>query len=180
MDKLIKEINYKEQNYISTTFQRPFAVILSCMDSRIPVSKIFNQNIGDIYNICIAGNFVDESIIASLELACTNESVKLIIIIGHNECSAIQNACNSIKIGNIKRIVSKIEPAIMAVKGFETNRTSSNKEFVEAVANKNVELGISEIYKKSIFLKEKIYQKKVFLIGAMYNIYTGCIDIKMY
>lgn len=174
---LMRNFDYREQISSVSSLRRPFAVVVSCMDSRIPISLIFDQGVGSIFNICVAGNFVGFDVLSSLELACISDSVKLIVIIGHNDCSAIKSVCDGVAFCNVARIFSALRPAVMAVEGFGLDRTSYNRDFVYAVARKNVELSVGRVCEFSSFLREKIFNGEILVVGAMYDIYTGCVEI---
>lgn len=167
---------YKYMNAVHR-FPKPIAVIISCVDSRVPVSSIFDQSIGYIYNICIAGNSVTEDVISSLELVCMNNDIQVIIVIGHNECFAVRNACDNIHLQYTTSLLSKIRPAIFSTEGFEINRTSSNAEFISVVTVKHVELMVCEISRLSPFLRKKKSAQEISIIGGIYDIYTGIIDV---
>lgn len=176
-----ENINYIEQIHSTKLSQKPFAVILSCMDSRMPISIIFNQGIGCIYNLTIAGNFVNEDILASLELACLNESVKLISVIGHNDCSAIKNAYYNNKTENISKIYINFEQAITTIHNKYKNQNTLKKELIiEKIADKNVEITINKIYNSSKLINKMVKDKKIILTGGMYNTLTGLIKFKYY
>ena len=170
-----KTLQHKHMIQVKTTStkQNPFAVILGCMDSRVPATLIFDQGIGDIFNICIAGNFVNNTILGSLELAATVTNIKLILIMGHNECSAIKSACDNIELGFLKETLTNIQPAIDAVHGFDHNRTSKNTAFIQAVSYKHVELTVEIIKRNSFILKNMVKNGNIDIVGAMYNTFSG-------
>ena len=156
--------------------QFPFAVVLSCMDSRTPTELIFDQGIGDIFNLGIAGNFENTDILGSMEYACHVIGTKLIVVIGHNNCGAVKGACDNIKLGNLTNVLESIEPAVKAVKDVKGERNSKNPAFVEAVAKENVMITMREIKEKSPILRALIDSGKVGLVGAMYDIETGKVE----
>mgnify|MGYP002749864785 CR=1 FL=1 len=170
------QYNYMKQVYATSKNQKPFAAILSCMDSRLPAPIIFDQGIGNVFSICIAGNCVNNDILGSLELACVIGNVKLIVVVGHNECSAIKSACDNLLIGNITHTVLNIKPAIIATGDILANTSYSEKDFIQAVAKKHVELTIEKILKLSEVLQRKISDNDLNIIGAMYDVYTGHVD----
>lgn len=172
-----KNNNYKEQIKNISSLQNPFAIMISCMDSRIPISAIFDQKIGSIFNICIAGNFINKDITASLELACTNSNIHLILVMGHNDCNAIKNACNEITFGKAEQTLPKIKPAITAIEKFSSRDAYSEKQFIQKVTYKNIELTTKNIKENSFILKKKIQAQEILIIGAMYDIYTGYVEI---
>jgi carbonic anhydrase len=155
--------------------QYPFATVLGCIDSRVPAELVFDQGIGDIFNIRIAGNFVNKDILGSMEFACKLAGTKLILVLGHTACGAVKGACDDAKLGNLTGMLDKIKPAVQAIKVPEnpTLRTSANADFVNDVAKKNVELTINNIREQSPVLAEMESAGEIMIIGAMYNIENG-------
>ncbi len=169
--------DYQEQIKITSTGQYPFAIILNCIDSRLPAEILFDQGIGDIFNVRIAGNVVNEDILGCMEFACKLAGVKLIVVLGHTSCGAIKGACDHVELGNVTGLLKKIEPAINAIKTPEgTDRSSNNLDFVNDVARKNVSLTMDDIRKKSPVLNEMIRNKEIDMVGAMYSIETGIVN----
>ena len=127
--------------------QFPFATILSCIDSRVSSELIFDQGIGDIFSVRIAGNFVNEDILGSMEFACKLAGTKLVLVLGHTACGAVKGACDHARLGNLTTLINKIEPAVEAVREplDAILRNPSNINFVNSVAEKNVEMTISKI-----------------------------------
>jgi carbonic anhydrase len=169
-------VNRDFQSQVTATAggQYPFAAVVSCIDSRIPTEIIFDQGIGDIFNARIAGNFVNEDILGSLEFACKVAGAKAIVVMGHTSCGAVKGACDKAELGNLTQMLEKITPAVDAVETAEgTDRSSANAAFVDAVAAKNVELTLANIKKNSPVLSEMIEAKEVEIIGAMYNVASG-------
>ncbi len=155
--------------------QFPFAAILSCIDSRVSAELVFDQGLGDIFSIRIAGNFVNEDILGSMEFACKLANSKLIVVLGHSKCGAIKGACDDAKLGNLTAMLSKIMPAVDAVKEPAENRNSSNSEFVEKVSHTNVDLTIKNIKKQSPVLKEMLDNGEIAIVGAMYDVENGAV-----
>ena len=155
--------------------QFPFATILSCIDSRVSSELIFDQGIGDIFSVRIAGNFVNEDILGSMEFACKLAGTKLIVVLGHTSCGAVKGACDHARLGNLTTLINKIEPAVEAVTEpkDENLRNSSNIEFVNEVAKKNVYMTIDNIRNSSEVLKEMEDAGEIDIIGGMYDIKTG-------
>ena len=155
--------------------QFPFATILSCIDSRVSSELIFDQGIGDIFSVRIAGNFVNEDILGSMEFACKLAGTKLIVVLGHTSCGAVKGACDHARLGNLTTLINKIEPAVEAVTEpkDENLRNSSNIEFVNEVAKKNVYMTIDNIRNSSDVLKEMEDAGEIDIIGGMYDIKTG-------
>lgn len=154
--------------------QYPKAVIVSCMDSRVPVEDVFHRGIGDLFVVRIAGNFINEDILGCLEFACYISGAKLIVILGHEHCSAIKSAVDNIETGNVTTMLSKIRPAVIHTsKSFQGEKTSSNPDFVKAVCICNIEYAIREIYSKSLLLKEMERRGEIKIVGAVYHMETG-------
>lgn len=156
--------------------QWPFAVVLSCIDSRNPAELIFDQGIGDIFNIRIAGNVVNEDILGSMEFACKVAGAKFILVLGHSKCGAVKGACDHVQLGNLTALISKLEPAVAAERSETENRSASNSSFVEKVAEINVVRNVQEIINRSTILKEMIDAGEVGIAGAMYDVTTGKVD----
>lgn len=159
--------------------QYPKAVILSCLDSRVPVEDIFHRGIGDLFVARVAGNIVNEDILGSLEYACKVSGSKLIVVLGHEYCGAIKSAIDDVKLGNITPLLSKIQPAVKSASAAydgDGEKTSSNPEFVDAVCNHNIVLTMDEIRKKSPILKEMEAKGEILIVGGVYNMKTGKVD----
>lgn len=167
--------NLLEQVKETSTGQHPFAIILSCIDSRTSSELIFDLGLGDIFNARIAGNIVNEDILGSMEFACKVAGSKLVVVLGHTKCGAIKGACDHVELGNLTGLVKKIEPAVNAVET-EGDRTSANAEFVEKVAEENVHRMLDEIQAKSNILKEMIENGEIGIVGGMYDVETGVVD----
>ena len=158
----------------TSTGQYPFAAVLSCIDSRIPTEIIFDQGVGDIFNARIAGNFVNEDILGSLEFACKLAGSKVILVMGHTSCGAVKGACDHAKLGNLTQMLEKINPAVEAVQTEPgADRSSANIDFVNRVAVKNVELTIQDIKDKSEVLNQMANNGEIEILGAMYDVKTG-------
>ena len=162
----------------TSTGQFPFATILSCIDSRVSSELIFDQGIGDIFSVRIAGNFVNEDILGSMEFACKLAGTKLIVVLGHTSCGAVKGACDHARLGNLTTLINKIEPAVEAVTEpkDESLRNSSNIEFVNEVAKKNVYMTIDNIRNSSEVLKAMEDAGEIDIIGGMYDIKTGKVS----
>lgn len=167
--------NLLEQVNDTSDGQFPFATILSCIDSRVSAELVFDQGLGDIFSIRIAGNFVNEDILGSMEFACKLAGTKLIVVLGHTSCGAVKGACDNAKLGNLTTMLAKIKPAVNAVKEPQENnlRNSSNADFVNNVAAKNVQLTIDRILKESEVLSEMQNSGEIKIVGAMYYINNG-------
>jgi carbonic anhydrase len=153
--------------------QKPFAAILSCMDSRAPVELIFDQGIGDIFSVRIAGNIISENILGSLEYAVEVVGSKLIVVMGHTGCGAIKGACDGVDIGNIGRLLEKIKPSVEKENTELTDRTSANKEFVNKVAAINVHHSIDEMLAQSDIIRKHHDDGSLKIVAAMYDVATG-------
>lgn len=169
--------NLMQQVSETSTGQFPFATVLSCIDSRVSSELIFDQGIGDIFSVRIAGNFVNEDILGSMEFACKLAGTKLVVVLGHTACGAVKGACDHARLGNLTALINKIEPAVAAVKEpqDESMRNSSNIDFVNTVAEKNVEMTIAEIRSASPVLAEMEQQGEIKIVGGMYDIQTGLV-----
>jgi carbonic anhydrase len=159
--------------------QFPFATILSCIDSRVSSELIFDQGIGDIFSVRVAGNFVNEDILGSMEFACKLAGTKVVIVLGHTACGAVKGACDDAKLGNLTSLISKIKPAVTAVTepAEDHLRNSSNIDFVNTVAEKNVYMTIDNIRSQSPVLKEMEDEGAIKIIGAMYDIKDGAVTL---
>lgn len=156
--------------------QFPFAAILSCIDSRTSAELIFDQGLGDIFSIRIAGNVVNDDILGSMEFACNIAGSKLIVVLGHSKCGAIRGACDNIQLGNLSTLLNKIQPSVYYERTVTENRNSSNAEFVEKVARIQVKRSIENIVEQSVVLREMIEKSEVGLIGALYDVETGVVE----
>lgn len=153
--------------------QYPFASILSCIDSRTPAELIFDQGLGDIFSIRIAGNIVNDDIIASLEFACKAAGSKLIVVLGHTNCGAIKGACDNTELGHLTQLLDKIKPAIQQEKTFKENRNGNNLAYVNEVAKINIYNSIQTILNKSSIIRELNEQKAIKIIGGLYDVSSG-------
>lgn len=157
----------------TATGQYPFAAIVSCLDSRIPPAIVFDQGIGDLFVGRMAGNFVNDDMLGSLEFATKLSGAKLVVILGHTECGAIRGACDAAQLGLLTATLANINPAVKAVQGDYTPRNSSNAEFVQSVAEMNVQLTMKKLLDRSVVLREMVDKGELGLVGAMYDITTG-------
>jgi len=164
--KQVKETSYS---------QYPYATILSCMDSRTPSEIIFDQGLGDIFNIRIAGNITDDDIIGSMEYGSVVVGTKIILVMGHTDCGAAKGAIDDVRLGKLTGLLEKIKPAVEAVKT-DGERNSANKKFVEMVTKENVLNAIKLIRDKSPKLKEMEDNGELEIMGGMYNTSTGEVD----
>jgi len=167
-----------EQANATIDGQWPFATILSCIDSRTSSELIFDQGLGDIFSVRIAGNIVNTDILGSMEFACKVAGSKLIIVLGHSKCGAVKGACDHIEMGNLTELLSKIQPAVYQEKTTTEDRTSKNATFVENVAKINVKRSVKSIIERSYILEQMLENGEIGIIGAMHNIETG--KVKFY
>lgn len=167
--------NHSAQIKKSTKAQYPEAIVLSCVDSRVPVEYIFDKGIGDIFVSRVAGNFVNEDILGSMEYACKVAGSKLIVVMGHENCGAVKSTVDDVKLGNITNMLAKIKPAIEALE-YEGERTSKNKEFLDLVCESNVLNTIKEIRLNSSILKEMESAGDIKIVGAVYDMDNGQVN----
>jgi carbonic anhydrase len=153
--------------------QYPKAVILSCLDSRIPVEDIFDKGIGDLFVARVAGNLVNEDILGSMEFGCKVAGAKLILVMGHNECGAVKAGIDNVQLGNITSLVNKIRPAVDSSSNFNGDKVTKNNEYVDNVAQNNVRLNMSLIKSKSDILREMVEKGEIKIVGAFYDLNTG-------
>lgn len=161
----------------TSTGQFPFATILSCIDSRVSSELIFDQGIGDIFSVRIAGNFINEDILGSMEFACKLAGTPLVVVLGHTSCGAVKGACDDAKLGNLTTMLEKITPAVQEVTEPQDSslRNSKNIEFVNQVAEKNVQMSIDRIVKESDVLATMQKDGDIKIVGGMYDIHTGAV-----
>ena len=153
--------------------QHPFAVILSCIDSRTSAELIFDQGLGDVFSVRIAGNIVNEDILGSMEFGCKVADSKIIVVLGHTKCGAIKGACDHVEMGNLTALLSKISPAVDSETQTKENRNANNSVFVENVATINVKQTVQAIMERSPILYEMIQSGQIGIIGGMHDISTG-------
>jgi carbonic anhydrase len=170
--------NLNAQVEDTSSGQYPFATVLHCIDSRVSAEHIFDQGIGDLFSIRIAGNFVNEDILGSMEFACKLAGTKVLVVLGHTACGAVKGACDHARMGNLTALINKLEPAVDAVSSpaNESERTSANIDFVNVVAVKNVEMTMADIREKSPILKEMEDNGEIQIVGGMYDIATGKVS----
>ena len=156
--------------------QWPFAVILSCIDSRTSAELIFDQGLGDVFSVRIAGNIVNEDILGSMEFACKVAGSKLVVVLGHTKCGAVKGACDHVEMGNLTALLSKLQPSVASETQTKENRNSRNGDFVENVAAINVKQMVNAIRERSVVLHEMIENGEIGICGAMYNVETGNVE----
>jgi len=167
--------NHSEQVRKSTNAQFPKAIVLSCVDSRVPVEDVFDRGIGDIFVARVAGNFANEDILGSMEFACKVSGSKLVLVLGHEHCGAVKAAVDDVKLGNITPMLAKIQPAVESV-DYTGERTSKNEEFVHMVCESNIKNTMDQIRINSPILKEMEDNGEIKIIGAVYDMDSGKVS----
>jgi carbonic anhydrase len=166
-------INLLQQANETSDGQHPFAVILSCIDSRTSAELIFDQGLGDVFSVRIAGNIVNEDILGSMEFGCKVAGAKIIVVLGHTKCGAVKGACDNVALGNLTGLISKIKPAVEQESITAENRNSSNGVFVENVAELNVSLSVKNILLKSPIIADMVKNGDIGIVGGIHDITTG-------
>jgi carbonic anhydrase len=155
--------------------QAPFAAILGCMDSRVPPELVFDQRIGDIFSVRVAGNIVNTDILGSLEYATQVAGTKLIVVLGHSDCGAIKGAVDEVKLGNLTQMLANIRPSILKVAGGEADHTSKNKKFVQSVADQNARDAAANLAARSEVLAALVRDHQLKIVSAMHDVGTGAV-----
>jgi carbonic anhydrase len=176
LNNLKENRNLLEQVNATSDGQFPFATILSCIDSRTSAELIFDQGLGDIFSVRIAGNIVNTDILGSMEFACKVAGSKLIVVLGHTKCGAVKGACDHVEMGNLTELLSKLQPAVYEEKTTTIERTSKNSAFVENVAAINVGRSVKNIIERSYILEQMIENGEIGVVGAMYDVETGNVE----
>ncbi|MBK6951395.1 MAG: carbonic anhydrase [Crocinitomicaceae bacterium] len=166
--------NLLEQVNETAEGQYPFATILSCIDSRTSAELIFDQGLGDIFSVRVAGNVVNDDILGSMEYACKVAGSKLVVVLGHSKCGAVISACKHVVMGNITTLLSKIQPAVRKVEASYSDIVSD--EAVQAVANENVMESIRHTLQRSTILSEMVAKGEIMIVGAMYDVESGKVE----
>lgn len=165
--------NLLQQANETSDGQHPFAVILSCIDSRTSAELIFDQGLGDVFSIRIAGNILNDDILGSMEFGCKVAASKIIVVLGHSKCGAVKGACDHVEMGNLTALLTKIRPAVEDETTTTENRNSGNGEFVEKVAAINVKRTVKSIMERSPILKEMIKKGEIRIVGGTHDITSG-------
>lgn len=173
VENLKAQRNLKDQVFETSEGQYPFAVILSCIDSRVPAELVFDQGIGDIFSVRVAGNIVNEDVLGSMEYGCKVAGSKIVVVMGHTKCGAVTSACKSVELGNITALLSKIQPAVNTISKDEDDLSASQIEEVGVV---NVKLSIDRIRKESPILSEMEKNEEIEIVGAVYDVTTGKVE----
>ncbi len=172
--------NIKSDIKQTATTQFPIALVLGCIDSRVPIETIFDMSFGDIFCIRIAGNVVNDDVLASIEYACAVVGAKLIVVLGHTGCGAVRAACDGVKQGHITQLLNKIQPSILAEKETvaDDHRNSSNENFVNNVMELNIANTLQQIYQGSKILRTVTEEDNLGMVGAVYDVHTGRVQFK--
>jgi len=157
--------------------QFPKAVVLSCLDSRIPVEDVFDRGVGDIFVARVAGNFVNEDILGSMEFGCHVAGAKLILVLGHTHCGAVVAAIDDVQLGNITAMLANIRPAVEESGNFAGKKSSANPEYVQAVCRQNIRRAVSQIRKRSTILEAMESKGEIKIVGAYYDLKTGSVSV---
>lgn len=170
--------NLLEQVNETSEGQWPFAIVLSCIDSRTSAELIFDQGLGDIFSVRIAGNIVNTDILGSMEFACKVAGSKLIVVLGHTKCGAVKGACDHVEMGNLTELLSKLQPAVYAERETQDNdkRNSKNPAFVENVSAINVRRTVKSIIERSFIIEQMVENGEIGVVGAMYDVETGKVE----
>ena len=164
--------DYGDQIRATAAAQYPFAVVLGCIDSRVPIETVFDQGIGDIFAARIAGNIVNTELLGSMEFACRLAGSKLVVVLGHTSCGAVKGAVSSARLGNLTQLVQKIDPAVEAIEG---ERDVDNADYVDGIAEENVRMVIAEIRRDSSVLATMEQEGEIRIVGGMYDVSTGVV-----
>ncbi|PRQ06728.1 carbonic anhydrase family protein [Enhygromyxa salina] len=167
---LLEQVNQTSEG------QFPFAVILSCIDSRTSTELIFDQGLGDVFSVRLAGNVVNDDVLGSMEFACRYAGSKLVVILGHTACGAIKGACDDVQLGHLSTLLNKIQPAVYHEQETKENRTSSNTTFVRNVTDLQVRRSVEMVIENSVVLRSMIEAGEVGLIGARYSVEDGSVE----
>ncbi len=168
----------REQVEATKGGQWPFAAIVTCIDSRTAPELVFDQGIGDLFSVRIAGNFVNDDMLGSLEFACRVAGAKLVVVMGHTHCGAIKGACDGVELGHLTGMLTRLRPAVDETKqpADPAQRTSGNADFVQEVARRNVALTVTAIRERSEVLRQLEEAGTIRIVGAMYDVETGAVD----
>ena len=158
--------------------QWPFATILSCIDSRTSAELIFDQGLGDIFSIRVAGNIVNTDVLGSMEFACKLAGSKLLVVLGHTACGAVKGACDHVELGNLTDLLAKIQPAVYAERTIldPDRRNAKNDAFVESVGKINVRRAVKAVVERSFILEQMVEAQQIGVIGAMHSLETGLVE----
>ncbi len=172
-ENLKAQRNLKDQVLETSNGQYPFAVIHSCIDSRVPIELVFDQGIGDIFSSRVAGNIINEDVLGSMEYACKVAGSKIVVVLGHSKCGAVTSACKHVELGNITPLLHKIKPAVDLI---AKNQEELNEMQIEEVAALNVNFSIEQIRNESPILAEMEKNGEIKIVGGIYDVSTGTVD----
>lgn len=175
VDNLRINRNLLQQVNETSDGQWPMAAIVSCMDSRTSAELVFDQGLGDIFSIRLAGAVITDEVLGSLEYACKAAGSKFIVVLGHTKCGAIKGACDHVELGNLSALLGKIAPAVYAEKTIRDNRNSHNHVFVDAVTRIHTERSVQAVLEQSVILRDMILKGEIGIIGALYDVETGVV-----
>ena len=170
---LKEQRNLKEQVTETSGGQYPYAVVLSCIDSRVPVELVFDQGIGDIFSTRVAGNIVNEDVLGSIEYSCKVAGSKVILVLGHTKCGAVTAACKGVELGNITALLSKIQPAVANVRKSRKIKAEMSANDIEETSIVNVKMSIARIKKESPILAKMAKKGEIDIVGGIYSVKTG-------
>jgi carbonic anhydrase len=176
VDGKLTQRDYSKQVEQTSHAQYPEAIVLSCIDSRVPVEIVFDRGIGDIFVARVAGNIADADVLGSMEYSCKVSGAKLILVLGHSNRGAIKSAIDDVKLGNITGLLDKIQPSVQSFPDYKGDKSSKNYDFVDMVGKKNVSETINSIRKNSPNLKEMEDKGEIKIAGAFYDVETGKIE----
>lgn len=168
--------NLLEQVNETRDGQWPFATVLSCIDSRTSAELVFDQGLGDIFSIRLAGNVLSDGVLGSMEFAGKVAGSRLLVVLGHTGCGAIKGACDNVQLGNLTTLLNLIQPSVYFERTVTENRTSTNPEFVDRVAQIHVRRAVEGVIERSMVLREMIEQREIGLVGAIYDVATGAVQ----
>ena len=168
--------DWPQQRAATAAGQYPFAVVLSCIDSRASSEIVFDQGFGDIFSARIAGNVLDDEILGSMEFACKVAGAKLIAVVGHSHCGAVKGACNSAQLGHLTGLLDKIQPSVAEAKRKLPGVTATDGKFIEEVAELNVQHVVEQIREQSPVLRELIDSGQVGIVGGIYDLDSGKVQ----
>ncbi len=171
-----QRLHSEEIRKIATDGQYPKAMVLSCLDSRVPVEDVFDQGIGDVFVGRVAGNFVNTDLLGSMEFACKVAGAKLIVVMGHQHCGAVKGAIDDVHLGNITAMLANIKPAVAMSQNFEGEKSSKNEPFVKFVAQNNIRNTINQIREKSEILRNMESSGAIKIVGAFYTLRDGKLE----
>ena len=175
VDNSLTQRDHTTQLRKSTKAQFPKAIILGCVDSRVPVEDVFDLGLGDVFVARVAGNFTNTDILGSMEYACKVAGSKLVMVLGHEHCGAVKSAIDGAQLGNITAMLSKLAPALEQTADFKGEKSSKNPAYVHAVCENNVRLTIDQIRKRSEILKQMEDNRQILIVGGIYDLDTGAV-----